>query len=64
MEKPKPVCIKCEKELHQSVCLVDNAGIGKFVYPMFSANYEKMYTGYLCDECTAKLLEKGMLLIA
>ena len=59
--KPKPVCIKCESELHQSVCVVDNAGIGKFVYPMFSANYEMAFAGYLCDDCTSALASRGIL---
>ena len=62
MERPEPKCIKCEKTLHRSVCIVDHAGFSKVVYGMISAHYGSTLSGYICDECTTELKDKNILI--
>lgn len=58
-DKPIKYCIRCDKELKQTVCFVDQAGICRVDFPMVSEHYGRVVIAYLCDECTTKLIDSN-----
>jgi hypothetical protein len=52
MEKVNVFCLKCEKQLHQTVCMVENAGLVTVDFTYVSKFYGGLQAkGYICDEC-------------
>jgi len=55
MEKSEIKCLKCEKTLNQSVCIVDDAALITVDFNYLSKYYGNMLSkAYICEECYSK----------
>lgn len=54
-EKPEIYCLKCEKLLHRSVCVVEDAGLVTIDFTYLSKYYGGFRAkSYICDDCFEK----------
>lgn len=53
MEKKEINCLKCEKILHQSVCVVEDAALVTIDFTYMSKYAGIQNKAYLCEDCYA-----------